>query len=405
MTIDLRDPSFRADPHVYLAAKREEAAAHVEPLGATVVLRHAEVSQLLRDPRLGKDLRRWQGYPMIRPYGAGTTFERHVEAWMLSREAPDHTRLRRLAATAFTPRAVAAMRAAVVAVADALVAALPADGEVELLSAFAEPFPVRVICQLVGFPEDDYAQLKVWSDGLALAVELLPRKYPEAERAAQAMVAYVHEHLARRRREPAVDDLLGTLIAARDEDQRLDDDELVAMVLLLFVAAHETTTSVIAGGLLALIQQPDALAHLRAEPQIMATAVEELVRFDAPGPFSGRAAHEPLSIAGVEVPAGGLVMLGLSAANRDPRVFEHPERLDLSRRPNPHVGFGGGIHYCLGAPLARMEAAIAFERLLARWPVITVAEPGPRWLKRFGLRGLAALPLHVGAVGQVTAPR
>ena len=398
MTIDLRDPMFRTDPQRFLAHKQEEAAAHVDALGAMVVLRHAEVSQLLRDPRLGKDLRRWNGYGFVRPYGAGTTFESYVESWMLSRDPPDHTRLRRLASQAFTPRAVAMMRSTVEAIAAALLAELPTDGEVELMSAFAQPFPVLVICRIMGFPTGDFRALKRWSDGLAVAVELMPKKYPEAEIAAVEMSAYVREHIALRRLRPS-DDLLTALVEAKDQGDRLSEDELIAMVMLLFLAAHETTTNLIGGGLLALLEAPDELARLRVHPELLPSAVEELTRLTTPGPFSGRAVHETFSLGDLTLPAGGLVLLGLSAANRDPRVFSDPDRLDVARQHNPHLAFGAGMHYCLGAPLARMEAMIAFERLLGRWPNIGLGEPAPRRLKRFGLRGLESLTLRVAAGG------
>ncbi len=395
MTIDLRDPMFRTDPDRFLANKREEAASHADALGAIVVLRHAEVSQLLRDPRLGKDMRRCRGYGMLRPYGAGTTLERYAESWMLSRDPPDHTRLRRLAAQAFTPTAVAQMRSAVEAVAVSLIEALPRHGEVELMSAFAQPFPLRAMCHIVGFPESDFQDLKRWSDGLALAVEVMPKKHPQAERAAVAMCHYVRGHIEERRRRPS-GDLLTTLVEVRDQGEDLSEDELIAMVLLLFVAGHETTASLLGTGLLTLVHTPAELERLRAHPELLASAIEELTRLASPAPFSGRAVLEPVTLGDVTLPAGALVLLGLSAANRDPRVFADPDRVDVARHPNPHLAFGAGAHYCLGASLARMEAMIAFDHLLRRWPAISLGSSAPRWLNRFGLRGLETLSLDVG---------
>jgi cytochrome P450 len=399
-TFDFRDPAFRDDRHAYLARLREEAPVQADGFGNLYVLRHAEVSPLLRDGRLGKDLRRWEGYDFLRPYGAGSTLERYVEQWMLSREPPDHTRLRNLAMQAFTPRAVAAMQVAIEETADELMEALPAEGPVELMGAFAQPFPVRVIARILGLPPGDESALRTWSDGVAMAVELglSQRKKALADQATVQLVEYLGGHIEeRRRRSHPGDDLLSAMVVAESEGGRLGHEELMAMLLLLFVAGHETTTHLIGNGLLALLQAPDQLARLRASPLMMPLAVEELLRFDGPVGFSGRAVHEALEIQGTQVRPGQMVILCLASANRDPRAFGAPDRLDLGRTPNPHVAFGGGIHYCLGATLARLEAQIAFDRLLRRWPSIALAGPPPGWRSHSNLRGLEKLPLCVGA--------
>jgi cytochrome P450 len=395
--IDLRDPAFHEDPHAFFARLREEAPLHRDALGFVYILRHAEVFALLRDERIGKDFRRWEGYAVIRPFGEGSTIERYGEQWMLSRDPPDHTRLRRLAMLAFTPRAISAIREAIEAIAREILAGLPDDGEIELMSAFAQPFPVRVILRILGLPLDHYAQLKEWSDGLIVVGEPMIRRSQRqrADVAAKGLVDYFRQAIEAKRARRG-EDLLSALLQAEEAGDRLSEEELIAMLLLLFVAGHETTSNLVGNGLFALLGHPQELARLRADRTLLPTAVEELLRWDGPVSFSSRAVREPVEIAGETIAAGQLVMLALAAANRDPRAFEAPDHLDVARDPNPHLGFGGGMHHCLGATLARLEGQIAFDQLFHRWRTIALAETAPRRRALVNIRGFDQLPLRVG---------
>jgi cytochrome P450 len=260
------------------------------------------------------------------------------------------------------------------------------------MSSFAQPLPVRVIAKLLGLPLTAYDQLKAWSDTLVPVVEPVASraKREAASTAVIEMSHYLQETLAAQPPEP--DSLIGQLLAATEQ---MSQEELIANLILLFVAGHETTTNLLGNGLLALLRQPDQLQRLRHEPMLMETAVEELLRYDGPDNLNGRAVHEDIEVGGKTIPAGSLVLCMLGAANRDPLVFSDPDALDIGRKPNPHVTFGGGVHYCLGAPLARLEAQIALGRILHHWPVIALEESGVQWRDFINLRGLEKLPIHI----------
>jgi cytochrome P450 len=270
---------------------------------------------------------------------------------------------------------------------------MSAQREVDLLTAFAFPLPVTVICELLGVPVADRDQFRAWSASIVSAT-VTPEEFTAH---ATAMIAYFRDLLAARRREPA-DDLLSALISARDEGDRLSEDELLSMSWLLLVAGHETTVNLIAGGMLALLLNPAELARLRAEPALLASAVEELLRYTSPvNDATFRFAGEPLEIGGVPVGPGEVVLVALSGANRDAARYPDPERLDLGRDAGGHVAFGHGIHYCLGAPLARLEAGIAFRGLLDRYGEMTLAvSPGElRWRPSSLIHGLESLPVRL----------
>ncbi len=388
---DFRDPAVRRDPHGAMARLRAGGPLHRDVFGTWLVLGHADAAALLKDPRLGRDLRRWKGYPLVRPYLADSVLERRVERWLLSLDPPAHTRLRRLVVRAFQPQAVAAMRPALEQIADELLDGCGAS--FDLMGAYAQPLPVRAILRLLGLPGEEYARLKACSDALAMVVEPAAsrRRMAEADRAAVELDAFFRPHIAARRAAPT-DDLLGRLVAAGEDGDRIDEDELLSMLLLLLVAGHETTTNLIGNGMHALLAHPEELARLRREPALLPTAIEELLRFDGPANVMVRIALEPVEVAGQAVAPGDAVYCMLNAANRDPSVFERPDQLDVGRRENPHLAFGGGVHYCVGAALARMEAEVAFGRLLARFPRLALAG-APAWRDCINLRGLAALPL------------
>jgi cytochrome P450 len=395
--LNLRDPDYRRNPYPMLARVRAENPVHQDDLGIWYVTRHADVATLLKDPRLGRDLRKWFGYQMLRPYLADSPMERCIEQWMFSVDPPEHTRLRQLVARAFTPKAVAAMRAAIEATADELLTELAARGEPELevMTAFAQPFPVRVIARVLGLPITAYDDLKRWSTVAAVAIEPTARRR-EKQAASDAMVdimAYLRTQVGTRR-ERHDGDVIGMLLAAEDGD-RLTEEELISQLVLLFVAGHETTTNLIGNGLLALCHNPAQLERLRQDPALGATAVEEMLRFESPANTVGRVTHQDLTVGGVTIGAGQLVMCMAGGANRDGEVFVDPDRFDVGRSPNPHVSFGGGVHYCLGAPLARLEGQVAFERLLARLATVELAPDGVAWRDLVNVRGLERLRLRV----------
>jgi len=358
--------------------------------------RHADVSAGLRCQQLSREAWRSPSYRQLRPFIADSPMERLVEQWMLFNDPPKHTRLRRLANHAFRPPVIEAMRARITAAADALIDALPADGVFDLMAGFAQPLPVRVICDILGLPPEDYASTKAWSDALAILVEPVRRRadLAAAAQAHEGLADYLREHVARHRREGRRDDLLGSLVAAQDDGAALSDDELLGNLILLFIAGHETTTNLIGNGLLTLLRHPEQLARLRAEPALAASAIEEMLRYEGSVNFLARTPIEPWRIGEATVAPGETIFFMLGAANRDPAVFPEAERFDIGRHPNPQLGFGAGIHYCIGAPLARLEAQIAIERLLARFPRLALAEAAPpRWRRLINLRGLEALPL------------
>jgi cytochrome P450 len=394
-TIDMRHPAFRDDPHPLLRDLRERGRIERDVVGVWLVSHHADVSAGLRSSRLSREPWRSPVYRQYRPFLADSTLERTTEHWMLFNDPPKHTRLRRLVTGAFKPPVIAALRERITALTDELLAALPARGEFELMAGFAQQLPVRVICDVLGLPPADFAQTKLWSDALAMIVEPVVRREQRlaAGRAAEEMGSYLRGHIAARRAGSRHDDLLTLLVAAQDGEGQLSDDELLGNLILLFVAGHETTTNLIGNGLVTLLRLPDELARLRAEPARMAGAVEEMLRYEGSVTMVSRLTVEPYAIGETVIPPEEVLFFMLGPANRDPAVFADPERFDVARSPNPQLGFGAGIHFCLGAPLARLEGEIAFGRLLQRYPALDLAEPTPRWRPLINLRGLQALPL------------
>ena len=407
--IDMRDPGFRDDPHPILRALRERGRVERDVLGIWLVCSHADANSGLRSPRLSREPWRSPVYRQLRPFLADSVLERLVEQWMLFNDPPKHTRLRRLVNGAFKPPVIEALRERIARTADALIDALPAGAPFDLMASVAQPFPVRVICDILGLPADDFAQTKAWSDALAMIVEPVTRREIRvvADRAAQEMVEYLRAHVARHRALGIRDDLLGLLVEAQEEEGRLSEDELLGNLVLLFIAGHETTTNLIGNGMLSLLRHPGELARLRADPSLMPTAIEEMLRFEGSVNMVARMPIEPYAIGGTVIPSGDTIFFMTGAANRDPAVFADPDRFDVGRAPNPHLGFGAGIHYCVGAPLARLEAEIAFERLFARFPALALARAEAGWRPMINLRGLQSLAL-LGGVGagadRVTVP-
>ena len=362
-----------------------------------LVTGYAHVRAVLTDPHVVKQLGLFGGpFTDELPPGVAAGLFRH----MLNANPPDHGRLRRLVAAAFTRRRVEAMAPRIQQLTDAFLDAVPADGPVDLVEALAAPLPVRVIGDLLGVPEADFPRFRAWTRPLVTGVLAGRDAYVDA---AVGMLELLRELVARRRAEPG-DDLLSALVAARDgvdgtRADRLDEDELTSAGFLLLAAGHETTVNLIANGAHALLTHPDQVALLRARPDLLPAAVEEVLRHDGPVqvtlPYVTAA---PVPVGGVTIPAGEIVLAGLTAAGRDPARCADPQRLDVGRVDVAHVAFGHGIHHCLGAPLARLEGRIALGTLLTRYPQLRLAVPPDTLVRTPGLlmNGFAALPVLLG---------
>ncbi|MGV9245441.1 cytochrome P450 family protein [Streptomyces sp. NPDC003710] len=363
-----------------------------EGVRAWLVTRYEDVRAALADPRLAKD---WVTHMTPEDFDINVDpIQAYLDQHMLNLDPPDHTRLRRLVVKAFTPRRVASLRPRISDITGELLDAMAAGpAETDLIEAFAFPLSVTVICELIGIPVDDRASFREWSETLLSS----RGTREEARAAAVAMHAYFTRLVAERRRSPA-DDLLSALIAARDSGDSLSENELLSMVFLLLVAGHETMLNLIAGGVLALLTHPAELKRLREDPSLLPSAVEELLRYANPlNHASERFTLEPVTIGDTTIPAKEWVMLATASANRDPSRFPDADRLDVGRDTSGHVGFGHGIHYCLGAPLARLEGEIAFGMLLSRFPELALAVPESslRWRPSSLIHGLEVLPVRV----------
>jgi cytochrome P450 len=318
---------------------------------------------------------------------------------MLLQDPPEHSRLRRLVSQAFTPRQIEMLRGSIQRIADGLLAEARPGETFDVIGDFAFPLPARVIADLLGVPWEDIARLKAWNDaGVDFLGNALSTPDPEglAHRVGTMYVeqrAYFEDLIARHRAAPSFD-LICSLIAIRDaEGGRLSEDELLSSCALLFAAGHETTTNLIGNGLLALLRNPDQLAVIRDEPDLLPVAVDELTRFDSPVQFIYRVAMEPLTLRGRSIEAGRVLMLLLGSGNRDPEVFADPDRLDLHRRPRHYLSFGTGAHACLGAFLARLEASVALGALLGRFPSPTLADEPLHWNANPIFHGVERLPV------------
>lgn len=393
--LDLRNTLFVTNPHQAYDALRSQGAVHRDTMGLWLLVKHADCKAVMQDTKISRDPRLWKNYASVRPYLAGSVLEKTVERFMLFNDAPTHTRIRRLVSAAFTPAAMRLIEQQVRATAVSMVAALPHDRPFDLLQDFAQIFPIRVIADMLGLEPDDLAQTRAWSDAISLVVEpAATRSLKErSNQAAVEMTRYLHAQVARRRKLRG-NTVLDMLLTAQDECGDLEDDELIANLMLMFMAGHETTTNLLGNGMLTLLRHPEQLARLRANPEVLPSAVEEMLRFESPANVVARVTRTPLHVSGVDIPAGELIYCLTGAANRDPNVFANAQQFDIGRTPNPHLSFGGGVHYCIGAPLARLEAVVAFEALLSRFPNLQLAQTEVHWRALINLRGLTALPLR-----------
>jgi len=385
------DPEFVADPYPTYHRLRAEDPVHHSPLGFWVLTRYDDVVAALRDPRLAKEA--------IASFVAAR-FGAPVPAMglsMLDRDPPDHTRLRGLVSKAFTPRVVEGLRPRIQQIVDGLLDRVKARGSMDLIEEFAYPIPVIVICEMLGVPVEDHERFKGWSLDIARGLDLIWLG-PDSEvgrrsvESRQALAEYFRGLIAQRRAAPR-NDLLSGLIAAEEAGDKLNETELLATCILLLIAGHETTVNLIGNGTHALLRHGDQLERLRRDPGLIGSAVEELLRFDGPVQRTARIPSEDVVFGGHTIPKGEMVMPFIGAADRDPAQFPDPDHLDIGRGDNRHIAFGWGIHFCLGAPLARIEGQIAIGTLVQRLPKLALATRQPEYRQSLTLRGLKALPV------------
>jgi cytochrome P450 PksS len=395
--VDILDPQFKSNPFPFLARLRAE-----QPVSQTVLpdkthirllSRYEDVCALLKDERFAKSRYNAMTPEQLRKQPWVPSMFRPLERNMLDLDSPDHTRLRQLVHKAFTPRLIELIRTRVETLANELLESVKQRGEMDLISAYALPVPMTIITEILGVPAEDHNKFHKWSkvivsvNQFSLSWRIIPAVY--------SFNRYLRGFFKRRRSDPK-DDLVSALIEAEEAGDRLSEDELLAMVFLLLIAGHETTVNLIGNGTLALLEHPDEMERLRRDPSLIKSAVEELLRYTSPVFMSSeRYAREDVIIHGLTISRGEMTFGLIGSANRDEAAFDSPERLDITRDPNKHLSFGFGAHYCLGAPLARMEAQIAINTLLERMPRLRLKEPPEtlRWRQSLILRGLDALPV------------
>jgi cytochrome P450 len=406
---DPRLAGVLADPFPALRRLQEEDPVHrSEALGAWLLTRYTDVRAALADPRLSAD----RITPFLEHQVRGgrdglTDLGRQVGLWAVFTDPPTHTRLRSLMNRAFTSGAVERLRPRIEEIVAELLGAVRARGEMDVIRDFAYPLPVTVIAELLGVPREDRERLKRWSDELAAFVgsaRATPDKYARAGQSLGEMSEYFRRLIALRRAEPR-DDVMSGLISAEERGAVLSEDELTATCVLLLFAGHETTTNLIGNGVLALLRHPAQLAAWRRDASLTPAAVEELLRYDGPGQAMVRVAREDLDWGGRRIRRGERLFLMIGAANRDPRQFADPDRLDLRRADNRHIAFGYGIHFCVGAPLARLEAQLALPALIGRLDGLALAPGRLEWLDSLIFRGVKSLPVGFHPTAGTAAAR
>jgi cytochrome P450 len=397
------DPAFHDNPYPFYRRFREEDPAHYSELASiTVLSKYADCAALLRDHRASSDQTRTEAFreglvtqgmdpdqvlaEMTRPF--------------LFMDPPDHTRLRGLVNKAFTPRVVETMKPRIKQIVDSLLDAAEKRGEIDVVSDLAFPLPVAMICELLGVPPEDVDRFRAWSAVGARSLDpdfvLPPEEVSRREQSFTEFSDYFRELIAARRKDLR-DDVLSALIAAENEGDKLTENELIATGILLLIAGHETTVNLIGNGMLALLRSPDQRRRLHDDPLLIATAVEELLRFDPPVQLTVRVATEDIELPSTTLAKGKSAILLLGSANRDEEQFPKADRLDIGRAENRHLAFGMGIHFCLGAPLARVEGQVAIGEMVRRFPKMRLLDESPPYKPNFTLRGLASLP--VGLLG------
>ncbi len=396
-SIDITSATFKANPFPFYAQLRAQAPVFAVKLPtkerAWLVTRYDDVLSVLKDERFAKDRRNAMSPEQLKKQPWIPPMFKPLERNMLDLDSPDHTRLRALVHKAFTPRLIEQMREQIQALTNELLDAVEPNGSMDLIADFALPLPLTVIGRILGVPSEDNDKFHRWTKTMISGgtnrnlFVLVPSM--------MSFMGYLKKLIKQRRAAPK-DDLVTALVQAKDGSDSLSEDEILAMIVILLVAGHETTVNLIGSGTLALLEHPDQLAKLRNEPTLIKTAIEELVRFVCPvETATERYAREDIPIVGTTIPRGELVLAVLGSANRDAKYFDNPDALDITRSNNKHLSFGHGVHYCLGAPLARLEGQIAISTLLQRMPNLhlSVAPDQLRWHGAFVLRGLEALPV------------
>ncbi|HEU0073927.1 MAG TPA: cytochrome P450 [Dehalococcoidia bacterium] len=398
------DPRLRTDPYAIYRELREEAPIYWQPMMQTWVLTgYQDILDVLRDHASFSSERTRAKNALVQqlesyrlssgPLGTTPT--------MLSIDPPAHTRMRSLANKAFTPRVVERSRPHIAEIANELLNALPQPGSLDVVADIAVPLPMIVIAEVLGVPVTDRERFKAWSGDIAASLggPFQPQDVLDRARdSSNAIAGYFRDLISKRRGEPR-DDLISALMAAEEQGELLSEDELIATCILLLIAGNETTTHLIGNGMLTLLRNPDQRRRLQADPLLIDTAVDEILRYEGSVQMTSRVVDHDLEFRGQRFEEGQVVLLLLGAANRDPAQFPDPDHFDVARRPNRHLAFGQGIHYCLGAPLALAEAQIAFQTLLHRLPEPEAAFEEPEWGQNFVLRALKRLPI----TSQVTA--
>lgn len=394
---NLSAPEVIADPYPYFHQLRAEDPVHWNPKwGGWILTRYDDVQFAFQDRRLSADRMTpfMKGLPPNEAEELQPSF-RIFSKWMVFTDPPTHTRLRLLVNKAFTPRRVEGLRPRIQAIVDELLDAIADKGQVELIRDFAYILPVTVIAELLGVPPQDREMIKHCSDEITLfifgAIGVEDRRQ-RAQQALLELVDYLRAIIEARRQAPR-DDLISALLAAKERDDLLSEDEIIATCVLVLFGGHETTTNLISSSVHALLRHPEQMDKLRNDPSLIATAVEEFLRYDGPSKSMVRLALEDYELRGRQIRKGQRLLLVQSAANHDPEQFADPDRLDIIRQPNPHVAFGYGIHFCLGAPLARIETQIAINTLLRRLPGLRLQTEQLEWHPTIVSRALKALPV------------
>lgn len=395
LLLELFTPEARADPYPIYRRYREQSPVQRSQVGIWTFTRYRDILTILRDERFSADHRNATVVNEFFAQETGPDPIREVAGKiLLFTDPPDHTRMRTLVNKAFTPRAIEGLRPHISELVDGFLDGVADRGEMDVIADFAYPLPAYVICELMGVPVEDRDRFRGWSGEIAPIIDPItpPDVLQRAMEVAQQFGVYFAELVTERRARPQ-DDLLSALIAAEEQQDRLSEEELLGLCVLLFIAGHETTQNLIGNGLLALLRNRDQLEKLRDDPSLVRNAIEEMLRYDSPVQLTARPALEDVEIDGHTIRKGEEAVVILGAGNRDPDVFDDPERLDITRDKIQPVSFGAGFHFCLGAPLARLEGEIAFIKLLARFPSIDLATDEPAWRNTLTLRGLASLPV------------
>jgi len=396
---DPADESTRRNPFPLYEALQEHDPVHwSEALRSWIVTRYDDVRKVAMSPAMSSD--------RLKPFYESLKDERHdilsgvmryLNLWLVFKAPPEHTRLRKLLNSVFTPAMVASLEPQIRGTVDHILEQVDEEGEIDLMTAIAVLLPAYVILDMLGVPRAHFAEIKTWSDDLRLFIGTAKGdgdKYRKAREGADHMSAYFREVIQQRRARPGTDVISG-MIAARDDSGALDEDELIATCMLILFGGHETTTNLLGNAVVALLDHPDQFRRLVSEPGLIILAVEEFLRYDGPSNSIARVVASAHELGGKELREGDRVFAMVNAANRDPRRFERPHALDLGRTPNRHLTFGQGIHFCLGAPLARLEAKVCLGQLAARYPGMRYGRGAVDWIDALVMRGPGLLPVYL----------